>query len=374
MAGCLVAILAHTGFRVVRNIKGSITLFAAVCLVILSACTSSPGIVEPGGVIFYPSPPAPARLQYLTKFSYQRDLGKATGAFQDFVFGDESTDDYLIKKPYGMAVFEGAIYVVDTRGGGYVVLDFVGAKSKLVRGYGASNMPKPINITIGQDGTRYVTDTKREQILVFDRNDRFVRALGSIDQFRPVDVVILQDRLYVSDVAHHKIHVLDKQSGQALFEFGHNGSGPGELFQPTNLAIGPDESIYVTDTGNFRIQVFSPEGDYIREFGKIGTAAGHFARQKGVAVDKNDRIYVVDAAFANVQILDSEGSPLLFFSGPGTGSGNINLPTVVKIDYENVDYFRKYADPEFDLEYLVLVASQFGLNKIVVFGFGAMRD
>jgi DNA-binding beta-propeller fold protein YncE len=345
-----------------------------VSTLILSACASAPQNVEPAGAIFYPSPPAPARLQYLTKYSSQLDLGEKNEAFRDFVFGDETTEGHLVNKPYGLAVFEGAIYVVDTRGGGYVVFDFARARSKTVRGSGASNMPKPINITISENGTRYVTDTQREQILVFDRNDRFIRALGEAGQFRPVDVVVLRGRLYVSDIEHHKIQVLDEQTGEFLFEFGSDGSEPGQLFQPTNLAIGSDESIYVTDTGNFRIQVFSPEGEFIREIGQIGTSIGSFARPKGIAVDKNDRLYVVDAAFANVQILDPEGTPLLFFGGPGAGLGNINLPTVVKIDYDNVDFFRKYVDPEFDLEYLVLVASQFGLNKIVVFGFGTMRE
>lgn len=358
----------------IEHSKRALSVSVATCLVILSACASAPQNDLQDGPIFYPSPPAPARLQYLTKFSSQLDLGEKNEAFRDFVFGDETTEGHLVNKPYGLAVFEGAIYVVDTRGGGYVVFDFVDARSKNIRGSGASNMPKPINITISENGTRYVTDTTREQVLVFDRNDRFVKALGSAGQFRPVDVAIAGGRLYISDILHHKIQVLDEQSGEFLFEFGSDGSGPGQLFQPTNIAVGKDESIYVTDTGNFRVQVFSPEGEFIREIGQIGTAAGSFARPKGIAVDKSDRLYVVDAAFANVQILDSDGTPLLFFGGPGGGLGNINLPTVVKIDYDNVDFFRKYADPEFELEYLVLVASQFGLNKIVVFGFGAMRE
>jgi len=345
-----------------------------VGMVLLSACAGSPKNAGPAEAIFYPPPPAPARLQYLTKFSSQLDLGEKNAAFRDFVFGAETTEGHLVQKPYGLAVFEGAIYVADTRGGGYVIFDFANARSRVVRGSGSSNMPKPINITIGENGTRYVTDTQREQILVFDRNDRFVRALGSDGQFRPVDVAVVRDRLYVSDILHHKIHVLDEQTGETLFEFGTVGSDPGELFHPTNLTVGQDETIYVTDTGNFRIQAFSPDGEFIRDIGQIGDGIGHFARPKGVAIDKDDQLYVVDAAFENVQILDVDGAPLLFFGGPGAGLGSINLPTVVKIDYENVDYFRKYADPAFEIEYLVLVASQFGLNKITVFGYGAMRD
>jgi len=130
----------------------------------------------------------------------------------------------------------------------------------------------------------------------------------------------------------------------------------------------------VTDTGNFRVQEFSLEGEFIRNIGQIGTVAGQFARPKGIAVDRDSRLYVVDAAFENIQILDEDGSSLLFFAEPGENRGNINMPTVVKIDYDNLQYFRRFVDPGFELEYVVLVASQFGLNKVVVFGFGSMRD
>ena len=65
----------------------------------------------------------------------------------------------------------------------------------------------------------------------------------------------------------------------------------------------------------------------------------------------------------------------MFFGGTGGDKrGRMNLPTVVKIDYENVEYFRKYAAPGFEIEYLVIVVSQFGANKVSVFGFGSESD
>ena len=82
----------------------------------------------------------------------------------------------------------------------------------------------------------------------------------------------------------------------------------------------------------------------------------------------------MDAAFGNVQVLAEDGTPLTFFGNPGDGPGGINLPTVVKVDYDNVEYFRKYAAPDFEIEYVVFVASQFGANKVSVFGFGSMTD
>jgi DNA-binding beta-propeller fold protein YncE len=324
--------------------------------------------------LFYPLPPNQPRLQYLTKYSSIFDISAKSGGFRNFVFGGEDKESHLVTKPYGLAVHQGAIYVVDTRGNGYAIFDFANGRSKVVTPTGAGSLIKPINIAIDDDGTRYITDTGRGQVLVFDASDRYLRSLGEKGQFRPADVAIAGDRLYVTDVENHKVHAIDKLSGASILSFGEPGSREGQFFHPTNLAIAGDGSIYVVDQSNFRLQQFSPTGEFIRSVGEIGSAPGKFARPKGIALDKEDRIYVVDAAFQNVQIFAPEGGALMYFGGPGEGRGQLSLPSVVKIDYANVPFFEKYAAPNFDIEYLVVVASQFGPNKVVVYGFGSLRE
>jgi DNA-binding beta-propeller fold protein YncE len=328
----------------------------------------------PGPALFYPALPEVPRLQYLTKFSSPLDLGGKSSGFRNFVFGGADAEADLVSKPYGLAIHEGAIYVVDTRGGGYGVFDLKNRSTRVVRGSGASQMPKPINIAIDTDGTRYVTDTAREQVLVFDRDDNYLKAFGKKGEFKPVDVVIAGDRLYITDILHHQIHALDKRTGEILLTIGESGSGDGQMFHPTNLALAPDGTLYVSDTTNFRIQSFTPDGESLGSIGGVGLSVGEFARPKGIAISRDEHLYVVDAAFQNVQILETDGTPLLFFGEASSGPGGLNLPTVVKIDYDNIEYFEQYTHPDFEIEYLVLVANQFGANKIVVFGFGLLRD
>ena len=85
-------------------------------------------------------------------------------------------------------------------------------------------------------------------------------------------------------------------------------------------------------------------------------------------------LYVVDSAFQNVQMFDDKGRTLMFFGGAGTGRGDMNLPTVVKIDYDNVEYFQNLVADGFEIEYLLVVVNQFGSNKVQVFGFGSETD
>jgi DNA-binding beta-propeller fold protein YncE len=327
-----------------------------------------------GQPIFYPGPPNEPRLQFLKAFSSSLDVTTERKGFRDFMFGEMNDERKLLQKPYGLYIRDGAIYVVDTRGNGYGVFDLAKGQSRIVQPQGAGAMVKPINITIDDDGTRYVTDTKREQILVYDSNDRFLRAIGSSGQFRPVDVVIKKDRLYVSDILNQQIHVLDKATEEEIFRFGGKGSAEGKLLHPNNLALGPSDTLLVTDSGNFRVQEFSLDGEFIRSFGSVGDRPGNFSRPKGVAVDRDGYAYVVDSQFNNVQIFAHDGGALMAFGALSGGPDSIDLPTVVKIDYDNISYFQKYADPNFEIKYLVLVASQFGRNKVVVFGFGEYKD
>lgn len=350
--------------------------FALMAVVLLAGCVAAPEREEPAAVVpaptFYPALPEPPRIQYLTSIASERDIAGQRDGFTDFILGEEQLQQRLTQ-PYGIALHAGRLYAADTGAGGLAVFDLVRQRFGFITGTGAGRMKRPINIRIDSDGTRYVTDTGRDQVLVYDAADRFVAAFGHQGQFRPVDVAIADERLYVTDLLHHQVHVLDKRTGKTLFVFGKAGSGEGELFHPTNIARDAAGDLYVVETGNFRVQRFTAEGKPVRSYGSIGTMPGNFARPKGIAIDRQGRMFIGDAAFQNVQVFDGAGKLLMFFGQDENPAQSLNLPAGVAIDYDNLAAFRKYAQPNFDLEYLILVASQFGPNKIDIFGFGRMR-
>jgi DNA-binding beta-propeller fold protein YncE len=361
-----------SAFRILQRAALGKAAGTALAAVFIAGCAGVPTGTHKPETTFYPPPPQPPRIQHLATFSSDGDLAPPSSGFARFILGEDKTSRQL-QRPYGVALFEGKLYVADSRGPGLVVFDLAQKRLTLVTGKGQGRMKRPINVTIDADGTKYVTDTARDQILVYDREERFIAAFGAEGQFKPVDTAIAAERLYVADIQHHEVQVLDKRSGKLLFKFGKPGSGAGELYYPTNLAIGADGGVYVVETGNFRVQRFTAEGKAVRSYGQIGSAPGSFARPKGIALDRAGRMYVTDAAFQNVQIFDADGRLLLFFGQPGDGAEGLALPAGIAIDYENVDLFRPYADDRFVLEYVILVASQFGPNKIDVFGFGKMN-
>ena len=321
---------------------------------------------------FYPPLPSPPRIQYLTSFSGPGDLERDS-SLSEFILGEDPENSALINKPYGVAIHDGRLYVVDIRGPGYAIFDLKNKKFDIIYGSFSGKMKKPINISIDKDGTKYISDTGRSVVLVYDKDNKFKRIIGDGKSFKPSDTVIAENKLFVTDIKNHRLVVLDKNTGKQLYTIGSVGSKEGELFYPTNLALGPENHIYVSETGNFRVQKFTLDGKFVQSFGKVGTGLGQFARPKGIALDHKGNMHVVDAAFENAQIFNKEGKLLMFYGEPGGDRANINLPTGIAIDYDNVDYFRKYAKPDFELEYIILVANQFGKSKVNVFGFGRMK-
>lgn len=344
-------------------------------LALLTGCVATPSKAPvQKEAVFYPRPPDAPRIQHLATYASARDLetAKERSGLKNFLLGEEKLEEALVR-PYGVAMSKGKIYVADSRGPGLAIFDLKAKTFSLMSGSGSGRMQRPINVSIDADGTKYVTDTARNQVLVYDKGDRFLAAYGGKGEFKPVDIAIAGERLYVVDIEHHEVQVLDKRSGKLQFKFGRTGlDAEKALHQPTNLAIGREGDIYVVETGNFRVARFTPEGKFVRHYGEAGQVPGQFARPKGIAMDRAGRMYVGDAAFQNVQIFDHDGRILMAFGQPVDNSPGLNLPAGIAIDYDDVALFRGLAAPGFTIEYLILVVSQFGPNQVDVFGFGKM--
>jgi len=338
----------------------------AALVVLATGCVAPAGKVKAVPLFFPPSPELP-RLQYLTSFSGSRDVETQT-AFNRFVVGEKQ--DVKLDKPYGVAIHEGKIYVCDTNAT-VVVFDLKSKVFENLKGaVGPGKLVQPTNISIEADGTKYVADPARGQIVAFDRDDQYLRAYGEPGAWRPVDAVAFEDRLYVADLANHVIKVFDRQSGELIKAIGDKGEPTERLDRPTNLAFDAEGYLYVTDFGRFQVVKFDRDGHFTSAFGKPGDGPGHFARPKGSALDRKGQLFVVDASYNNVQLFNKEGRILLFFGEGGEKPGNLLLPAKVAVDYDNLEYFKDYLDSGFQAEYLVLVTSQFGPHAVSVLAYG----
>ncbi|MBZ0089482.1 MAG: hypothetical protein K8H90_03780, partial [Thermoanaerobaculia bacterium] len=282
--------------------------------------------------------------------------------------------DIKLDKAYGVALHGGRIYVCDTNAT-VLVFDLAAREFGPLAGAeaGEGKLSQPQNIAVDPEGNKYVADVGRGQVVVFDRDDRYVRAIGSETPWRPVDVAVLGERVYVADYENRAVRIFARANGEPLGTIGDRGEPAERLDRPTNLAIDSEGFLWVSDFGRFQILKYDLDGKFLLAVGRPGDNLGDFARPRGVAVDREGNLYAVDASFNNVQIFNRDGRLLLFFSGPGFEPGQLQLPADVAIDYDNVSHFRAFAGPDFEIEYLVLVTSQFGPRQVNVFGFGKDR-
>ena len=346
--------------------QGLYTLF---CLLILSACAQH--VEEKTPSTFYPNPPEEPKLQFLTSISSEEDLGtRKSNELDTFLSGPKESFN-VIGRPYAISSSPGKIYITDRASNKIVIIDLAENSFKQLEDKGLGALGTPSGIWVGEDDVKYVADIKRQQIVVFDAKNEFVRAYGNKEIFeKPVDVTVHGNRIFVCDMPKNQIVVLDKDSGKTVLLIGKGGAAEGELYKPTHITVDNQGNLFVTDAFNFRIQQFDPDGKFVKVFGFHGDEVGGMARPKGLDIDREGHLYIVDAASEQIQIFNENGQLLLFFGGPGVGPGNLYLPAGMHIDYDNVIFFNKYADKDFKLKYILYVSNLSGPNKVNVYGFG----
>lgn len=341
---------------------------ALIITLMLTSCTSDlTRTGQDNGPVIYPPPPDTTRIQYLTSISSSQDITGQQSAFNRFLFGEAKP--LTVVKPYGITVRNSKVYVCDTGIGGVIIIDLEQNKMDLFIPGGKGQLMFPINCHVDDEGFLYVADGNRRQIVVFDDGGNYVSAFGGQEGFKPTDVAVIEDKVFVSSVTDQRIYVYDRDSLNIIRSFPEAEAGdPEYLYQPVNIDVTGDE-IYVSDMGENKIKVFSLDGSYLNSVSDYGNRYGQLTRPKGIALDREKNLYVVDAAFENVQIFDKEGRLLMHFGGPYTKPGDMWLPAGVTIDYDNLQYFRNYVDESFDLQYLIFVTNQYGPDKISVYGF-----
>jgi hypothetical protein len=324
------------------------------------------------GRAFWPPFPEAPHVQFLTSYALTSDVEAKKSKFDEILYGKESSSSLEVKKPFGVRMHDGKIYVCDTQSTSLTVFDLRKHEVRLVGVNGEGKLGKPVDVAVAPDGFKYVADTQRPAVFVYDAQDKFVRVIGQAD-FRPASLAVLGNALYVCDFKNHQILVFDRHSGSLLRSIGKPGSGPGELGGPLGLAVDPEGYIYVSEIVNCRLQKFSPDGKSIRTFGNRGDQPGTFTRPKHIALDSDGNLYVVDTAFQNVQVLNKDFKPLMAFGGHGNFPGYMDLPAGVTVCETGVELFKDFIHPAFEAKRLVLVTNQWGDNRVAIYAMGELK-
>ena len=124
--------------------------------------------------------------------------------------------------------------------------------------------------------------------------------------------------------------------GYHEFELDWGQSGktePSNFLFPQRIAEDNDGSIYVTDLGNSRIQIFDSSGNFINTWGMNGSGAGEFNSPQGIAVSENF-VFVSDNKLNKIQKFDLDGNFVSQWGEPGKYNTQFNSPSGLFISDE----------------------------------------
>jgi sugar lactone lactonase YvrE len=360
-------------------------LFILLLVIALSGCaTEFKCSTKPA---FFPPPPDSPRIQWLTGIFNSKDIGAkdSQSSFALVVTGKEKAATIRkIGKSYGVAVHKGKIYVAETNESRVAVIDPVHQTFEYLKGLAnpKGGLIAPVNLCFDNDDNLYVVDTGRREIVVYDKNEEYVTALGrDVPKFlrapKFVSVAYFNGKLYVLDNQNSRIRVLDPKTGEQTGDIGYIEKKNQSLRFPANMAIDSAGKILVTDIGSNRVMAYDIDGNFLSGFGQNTDQFGNFVKPKGISVDEQGRIYVVDGGTNMVQVFDDQYRLLTYFGWPGLETGSLSAPTGIAVTTELVDYYQKFAAPGFKLEKLIFVVNQFGTEYCVppvsIYGLGEMK-
>jgi DNA-binding beta-propeller fold protein YncE len=107
---------------------------------------------------------------------------------------------------------------------------------------------------------------------------------------------------------------------------------PGKFYYPARIAVHPDGEVYVSDSYNNRVQVFTKDETLLRKWGGMGFWGGRFRVASDISFDQKGRTYVADYYNHRVQVFTKDGRYLAQWGSEGSGPGEFKGPTGLAID------------------------------------------
>jgi 4-amino-4-deoxy-L-arabinose transferase-like glycosyltransferase len=264
--------------------------------------------------------------------------GRVIPATRPFNLADRpgpGTEPGQFKDPIGVTVdSDGVVAVVDSgnarvqrfdRDGTF--LDVWGEDESGVTFTRTANGLGPTGITMAPDGVTWVADTWGHRVVALDTNGGIVQTIGAetvdtgddpsaVDEagghfFGPRGIAVSNDAIYVVDTGNERVQLFTRD-GTFVDAWGGYGSAPDQLIEPVGIALGPDGNVYVADSGNARISIFTPTGEPVAQWPvavwpALDPGGLRPAFQPYLAFDVDGNLYATASNAGQVLVFDRAG-------------------------------------------------------------------
>ncbi|MFI5363362.1 MAG: 6-bladed beta-propeller [Elusimicrobiota bacterium] len=207
--------------------------------------------------------------------------------------GSEGEKPGQFSEPRGVAIGPtGTVYVADTGNNRVEMFDadgnFIHAFGE--KGSGAGRLSGPQSVAVGADGRIYVADTGNDRVQVFTEEGILLYQIGShgkeAGQLRSPTRVALDpsDAVYVLDSGNDRIQKFDASAKPAA-------AFP---FEGNDMDVDAYGFLYILDGSNGKVIEESPEGKMLGRFGSYGKAKDQIKKAEGIAIAPDGTIIVLD--------------------------------------------------------------------------------
>ena len=154
-----------------------------------------------------------------------------------------------------------------------------------------------------------------------------------------------QGTMYVTDTGNNRVQVF-APSGQLQAVWGQRGDAPGQFYAPDGIAVDAAGNVYVAEYGNNRVQVLSPDGRPLTSWGSKGNGTTQFSGAAGLALDGSGNVYVADQGNGRILKFSGRGEPSTSWrvGGNGTGAGQFNTPVGLAVGADGSVYVTDFGN------------------------------
>lgn len=215
------------------------------------------------------------------------------------------------------------------------------------RGAGAGQFNKPRSVAVDGDNNIFVIDTtgRAEK---FSPEGKFLLSWQMPETAKGKAKGMGTDpdgNIFIVEPHYARVNLYDP-SGKLLQQWGDNGTNAGQLAFPRSIAVAPNGDVWVSEYAYVeRVQRFSPGGtNFVMSIGRQGDGPGEFNRAEGVCVDRAGNLYVADSCNHRIQIFSNDGKFLRQYGHPGTKPGEMSYPYDIRVDATGLQYVCEFGN------------------------------
>ena len=164
----------------------------------------------------------------------------------------------------------------------------------------------PVALAFDPNGNLYVLSSSQHQVKIYNKLSQLQTTID-VNAINPKGLAVNPNRyIYIADTGGNRI-LKCEPNGSPDMNFGTNGilgttgSGNKQFSQPWGIALDGNGQLYVADSNNNRVQIFTPKGKFVTKWGQAGNNDGQLNTPSGLYALSNEDIFVSDTGNNRIQ-------------------------------------------------------------------------